>query len=209
MRRIKQTFYDTERKIQHIVITDEDGQVIEEKTRSYGRAFLRLDPVTFYSITADLSGMAHKLAGLILRNVQHRDNICYLFYDEFRNELGASKTTMTRVFDELYEVDFIRRRRNGQVMLNPLIAVGCDERMRSDMINDYFSLPQKQTRRRGESQNDTRSRAVREADREEQTDAGGDLHTATHGRQDQDIQSDVQSDPEGYESEPADDSEST
>ena len=209
MRRFKQTFYDTERKIQHIVITDEDGQVIEERTRSYGRAFLRLDPVVFETVTAELTARAHRLTAIILRNVQHRNNVCYLHFSELVAELNTSEPTVARALDELYEVDFIRRIRTGQVMLNPTVAIGCDERMRSEMINIYFSLPQKQTRKRGERRNDNRSGTVREADGEEQTDAGGDLHTATHGRQDQDIQSDVQSDPEGYESEPADDSEST
>lgn len=146
----KETFYNVDTKIGKTVTTvrrvnEETGEleiIAKEKTTSFGRpAYVQLSQKKILELVCKLSHTAFISFNVLVSQMTRSTNFVHLTQQEVADLMGASIRTVARGFVELVKSDLVRKKSDGNWMLNPEYVTGCSSDRVPMLIDQYFSLP--------------------------------------------------------------------
>lgn len=147
------------------LIDPETGEVVLatiENSVRYGNWFLRLNVAMYQEAVMSLNLSSIKVLAYMMGNCSHATNICEVTQKELAQYIDTSCGTIERATSQLQDLDYVRVYKFGRWMINPLLAVGCKEERRQQLIDVYFSLPRREEsnrsrKKKGETEDVTES----------------------------------------------------
>lgn len=140
-------------------VTPQTDVFTEARNTNYQkRSYIKVDYDVYDGMMDSLSKGALTVARKMLLRVDHYTNIFLGTYTEIREMTNLSKTSVENAMAELLSVDFIRKKKNGRWMINPTVAIGCDDKFFDSLMNQYYNLDfgqPKRAQKKGEEKNVT------------------------------------------------------
>jgi DNA-binding IclR family transcriptional regulator len=77
---------------------------------------------------------------ILLIEMMDRDNRIRMTLDELSEKLSYPKTSLSSYFGKLKKMDFIKRVRNGEYMINPSISYKGSRMDRESLLTEYIAV---------------------------------------------------------------------